>query len=79
MAFYIDIKKITETDETVTYEYSDEETGKGQLELVKASGDVTEIVRAPGDNSGRRFQRAAMKVAQHWNAKEYPDETCWAS
>jgi hypothetical protein len=79
MAFYIVIKKINETNETVSYEYSDEQTGRGQLRLAKASGDVTEIIHAPGDNSGRRFQRAAMKIAQHWKAGEFPEETCWAS
>jgi hypothetical protein len=79
MAFYITIKKISETNDTVIYEYFDEQTGKGQLQLAKESGDVAEVMPAPGDSSGRRFQRAAMKVVQHWKAGEFPDETCWAS
>ena len=79
MAFYITINKVAETSETVTYEYFDEEAGKGQLKINRATGDVAEVFAAPGDASGRRFQRAAMKVIKHWKEGEFPEETCWAS
>lgn len=79
MAFYITIKKISETCDGAIYEYFDDQIGKGRLQLSKKSGDVSELSHAEGDNSGRRFQRAAMKIAQHWREGELPDETCWAS
>lgn len=79
MAFYIEIDKISETGDVAIYEFSDTETGKGRLRLDKASGDVTEVVAAPGDAQGRRFQRAAVKVVRHWKEGQLPDKTCWAS
>lgn len=79
MAFYITIQKIRETSSSVDYEFFDEQIGKGQLQLSKVSGDIREVLHAPGDNSGRRFQRAAMKVVQHWKIGELPEQTCWAS
>lgn len=79
MAFYITIKKISETSDAVIYEYFDDQSSTGRLQLTKETGDVTELLHASGDNSGRKFQRAAMKVVQHWRVGQFPDETCWAS
>jgi len=79
MAFYIEIDKISETVAEAIYEFSDTEAGKGRLRLDKASGDVTEVMAAPGDDKGRRFQRAAVKVVRHWKEGQLPDKTCWAS
>lgn len=79
MAFYIEIDKISETVDEVIYEFSDTKAGKGRLRLDKASGDGTEVVAAPGDVHGRRFQRAAVNVFLHWKEAQLPDKTCWAS
>lgn len=79
MAFYIEIDKISENVDEAIYEFSDTEAGKGRLRLDKASGDVMEVVAAPGDVHGRRFQRAAVKVVGHWKEGQLPDKTCWAS
>lgn len=79
MAFYIAIKKKSESMDHVIYEYSDSNSSPGMLKLDKASGEVSEVAPAAGDESGRRFQRAAMKVMQHWKAGDLPEETCWAS
>jgi hypothetical protein len=79
MAFYIEIDKISENADEAIYDFSDSEARKGRLRLDKASGDVTEVVAAPGDVHGRRFQRAAVKVVRHWKEGQLPDKTCWAS
>lgn len=79
MAFFIYIDKISETVDEVVYEYSDVQARKGRLRLDKATGDVIEVVAAPGDDQRRRFQRATIKVLQHWRNGEFPDKTCWAS
>jgi len=79
MAFYVEIDKISETVNEAIYEFSDTEAGKGRLRLDKASGDVTEVVAAPSDVHGRRFQRAAVKVIRHWKEGKLPGKTCWAS
>jgi hypothetical protein len=79
MAFYIEIDKISKTVDEAAYEFSDSGTGTGRLRLDKASGNVTEVVPAPGDSRGHRFQRAAVKVIRHWKEGPLPDKTCWAS
>ena len=79
MAFYIKIDKISETVDEAIYEFSDTETGTGRLRLDKVSGYVTEVVAAPGDSRGHRFQRAAVKVVRHWREGPLPGKTCWAS
>lgn len=79
MAFYIDIEKISETVDETIYEFSDTQAGKGQLRIDKASGNVTEVIPAPGDSQGHRFQRAAVKVLRHWKDGQFPNKTCWAS
>jgi len=79
MAFYITINKIDETADFSTYEFFDHEARKGTLKIRKDTGDVSEIMAAPGDTSGRIFERAAVKVLRHWKVGEYPAETCWAS
>ncbi|KRB98278.1 hypothetical protein [Duganella sp. Root198D2] len=79
MAFYITINKIAETADICTYEFLDHEAGRGVLQIGKDTGDITEIMAAPGDTAGRIFERAAVKVLRHWKIGEYPAETCWAS
>lgn len=79
MAFFIDIKKDGETASYADYVFSDDVVGEGRLRIDKGTGEVQELAPAPRDDSGSRFQRAAMKVLQHWKAGELPDSTCWAS
>lgn len=79
MAFYLDIRKLEENTEYVIYEFGDNDSEVGKLCIQKADGGVKELQSAPGDNSGRRFQRAASKVIEHWKNGEYPTGTCWAS
>lgn len=79
MAFYIDIRKVEETADYAVYEFGDDDAGMGRLRITKADGNVSQLDSAPADHSGRRFQRAASKVIEHWKKGELPAETCWAS
>jgi hypothetical protein len=79
MAFSILIKKLHETEHDAVFEFSDDSVGAGQLRLDKKSGEIKELVPAPKDATGRRFQRAALKIMQHWQRGELPLLTSWDS
>lgn len=81
MAFYLQIKKIGETNRVAIYEFSSSpEDGKfGQLRIHKSSGDIEEIQPHPLDEAKKLYARAARKVFLHHQNGDYPEITCWAS
>jgi hypothetical protein len=79
MAIYIAIRKIEETENTVSFSYSSVESQLGAVKLCKSSGEVSLAEPAPNDAQGRLFSRVAFKLKKHWEKGEFPDKTCWAS
>ncbi|MEA5514155.1 hypothetical protein [Nodularia sp. UHCC 0506] len=79
MAFYVLILKDREDEIGVTYSFGPNEGHLGSLWLDKSSGEVKELQETPTQNSQALFQRAAVKVWQHWKTGSFPDKTCWAS
>jgi hypothetical protein len=51
---------------------------RGVLRVAKATGEVTLVEAMPEDTDDKRFSRAARKIRQHWEAREYPDKTMFA-
>lgn len=80
MAFYIDIKKVSEDQEFVYYKYSGAPNKKyGLLKINKSNADVHVLEYAEDDEAGEHSKRACLKLMQHWRKGEYPAHTCWAS
>ena len=79
MAFYILITKEKEDESSVIYRFGSHEDRLGSLWLDKLSGEVKELQKTPEQNSQAFFQRAAVKVWQHWKKGSFPEKTCWAS
>ncbi|MBD2690306.1 hypothetical protein [Anabaena catenula] len=79
MAFYVLILKDKEDETGVTYRFGPNEEHLGSLWLDKSSGEVKELQETPAQNSQALFQRAAVKVRQHWKKGSFPEKTCWAS
>ncbi len=79
MAFYIDIKKASETEDTVTYCYSAINGQDGEFLITKSSGEIRIIRLAVGDENEQLFRRAAHKITKHFREGGLPDSTCWAS
>lgn len=79
MAFYIDLEKIEENDETAKYKFYTSAENVGIIEIIKSNGDVVEIEPAPNDRGKLLFQRSAWALMKHWRKNEYPKGTYWAS
>ncbi|MCC5663429.1 hypothetical protein [Nostoc mirabile] len=79
MAFYVLILKEKEDEIGVTYRFGPHEDRLGSLWIDKFSGEVKELQETPEQNSQAFFQRAAVKVWQHWKKGSFPEKTCWAS
>jgi hypothetical protein len=80
MAFYVNIRKISEDENFAYYEYCGLHNGKfGQLKIIKSSGDVHTLKSAEGDEFGSHAKRASWALIKHWVKGEYPDKTFWAS
>lgn len=79
MAFYVLILKDREDETGVTYRFGPNEDHLGSLWLDKSSGEVKELQETPAHNPQALFQRAAVKVWQHWKKGSFPEKTCWAS
>lgn len=78
MAFYISIKKLSETDKVVDYIF-DSRGYSGRLSLNKEDGEVVEMVPHPQDGSGHIFSRAAVTIRRAWEKKQIPESAEWAS
>jgi hypothetical protein len=79
MAVYVEIRKETETTTGFIYRYVAFDGSVGRLEIDKCDGITRPISIAIGDVSGRSYALAARKLLKHFQAGEFPDETCWAS
>jgi hypothetical protein len=79
MAFYIDIKKASETGDEVTYRYSSVDGKFGEFVIKKSSGEIQIKRLAAGDENENLFRRAAHKITKHFREGEFPESTCWAS
>ena len=79
MALYIMIRKITDSPTSAEYAFGIGEGRLGQLKIDKATGDVSLVEPAPGDDKGALYHRATYKIKQHWTTGELPEVTCWAS
>lgn len=90
----INIKKLSEDDSTVEYDFSTtvevphpkyrygtESVGRnhGTILLDKRTGQTVLAEPMPEDENQACFIRAARKIRKHWEAGEYPDETRYAS
>ncbi|RUR73946.1 hypothetical protein ACF3DV_25370 [Chlorogloeopsis fritschii PCC 9212] len=79
MAFYVVLLKDSEDDKKVVYYFGSSEEKLGRLELDKLSGEVKEIEPAPTNNSSALFVRASAKIYRHWQQRNFPEKSCWAS
>ena len=79
MAFCILINKIAETSEWVDYEFWEDENKVGSLRLDKKTEEITELRKVEAANSEAVFTRASWRIAKHFAAGEFPDQTSWAS
>ena len=79
MAVYVEIRKERETESGFVYRYVASDGSVGLLEVVKADGSSRPIEIASGDREERFYALAARKLLKHFQAGEFPDETCWAS
>lgn len=79
MAFYVLLLKEKEDNIGVVYRFGPDENDLGLLWLDKSNGVVKELKQTSVNNSEAFFQRAAVKVRQHWKAGNFPEKTCWAS
>jgi hypothetical protein len=79
MAVYVPIRKDRETDGGFIYRYLASDGSIGLLEIDKSTGSTRPIAIAPGDSEQRSYALAARKLLMHFQAGEFPEETCWAS
>lgn len=95
MAFYIEIRKLNENLNFVTYLYEFRlSTGavrnavgklRGSSKLVNGEIKLSkqsgdvEILKTAEGDKGLHSQRAILAIIKHWKKGEYPDKTCWAS
>jgi hypothetical protein len=79
MAVYVQIRKDRETDDGFVYRYTAPDGSVGLLEISKSTGASQPIEIAAGDDEQRSYMLAARKLLKHFQAGEFPEETCWAS
>ena len=79
MAVYVEIRRDRETQNGFVYRYLASDGSVGRLEIDKSNGVSQPIQIAPGDKDERFYELAARKLFKHYQAGEFPEETCWAS
>ena len=79
MAFYIDIRKESETAQAARYRFEADTKRTGLFEIDKATGRVELLSPMPGDEKEKFFQRAAVKIVREWREGRLPDRVEWAS
>ena len=79
MAVYVEIRRDRETERGYVYRYVASDGSIGRLELDKSDGSSRPVEFASGDGEGRAYALAARKLLKHFQAGEFPEETCWAS
>lgn len=78
MAFYIEMEKLSETDEYVEYSFG-RGSDVGIVRFDKARESISIVSECPVDNSGKWAQRASMKLAKLSQEGIFPARTQWAS
>ena len=79
MAVYVEIRRDRETLDGFVYHYVASDGSVGRLEIARADGSSRPIEIASGDLDERSYSLAARKLLKHFQAGEFPEETCWAS
>ncbi|MES9903021.1 MAG: hypothetical protein ABW168_10095 [Sedimenticola sp.] len=79
MAFYVEIKKLTEDSLTATYKFTGDGGNSGEFSISKSSGEVTLTQKMDGDSGDKSFQRATVKIRKEWKSGVLPELTEWAS
>ena len=78
MAIYIPIRKISESADTVIYEYGKDDKLLGEIRLNKTTGEM-ELIGNSTDLDQFASSRAMRKLYLHWRENEFPDQTSWAA
>lgn len=78
MAVYVEIRRDHETPNGIVYRYVASDGSIGHLEIDRSSGALRPIQIATGDSEERSYALAARKLFKHYQAGEFPEETCWA-
>ena len=79
MAVYVLIRKTKDTSASAEYRFGPNEDSTGLLSIDKVTGRTTLLDGVPGDTRNMAYFRAAVKVIEHWERGELPEELCWAS
>jgi hypothetical protein len=79
MAVYVEIRRDRETEVGFVYRYVASDGSVGRLEIAKVDGSSRPVEIASGDREERFYTLAARKLLKHFQAGEFPEETCWAS
>jgi len=79
MALYIELRKLSEIDELVLYDFYPTPEISGVVEINKNTGNCRIIKRIEGDEDDHLAQHACYALMRNWNKEELPDITCWAS
>ena len=79
MAIYVEIRKDKATERGYAYRYVASDGSVGHLEIDSSDGSTRPLDIASGDKDERFYSLAARKLLKHFQAGEFPDETCWAS
>jgi hypothetical protein len=79
MGTYVLIRKVSETDLDAVYEFGPNELEVGRFRINKGNGEVELLQPVPKERAEFYFQRAMVKILQHFKLGEMPDRTCFAS
>jgi hypothetical protein len=79
MAIYVEIRKDAQTERGFIYRYIASDGTIGRLEVDSFDGSTRSLEIASGDSDEHFYNLAARKLFKHFQAGEFPDETCWAS
>ncbi len=80
MAVYVLIQRISEYETHANYLFGKNEELCGEFQIDKASGEVSMLRPAQGDNADNAsFRCAEYKIKGHWKAGEMPNRSCFAA
>ena len=79
MAFYINLIKLNEDEQGVTYQFGNGSENLGKIYVNKANGNLEELELEKHENYHHYLVRAEVKLHQHWKVGDFPCESCWAS
>ena len=79
MAFHISIVRIRDDNLIASYPLVSDNERAGVFTIVKSNGVVSLEEQMPGDQDGRMFTRAAIKIMRAWKGGDLPLSAEWAS